>query len=121
MAAHAAADAAGDELSGAGRRGDEVPGESWSPRSRDSRIAAALASLKAEREAAQAAEKARAEAYRARRQAGERAGCPPASAAVAEAEENLARVRAARAARLAQMEERYAAGQPAPRPAGRGR
>jgi transposase len=112
VAAHAAADAAEDELFGAGRRGDEVPQEAWSPRSRDSRIAAALASLKAGRQAAEAAEEARAEAYRARRQAGERAGCPPASAAVAEAEENLARVRAARAAELAELEERYAAGQP---------
>src|SRR5580704_17496107 len=112
VAAHAAAHAAEDELFGAGRRGDEVPGEAWSPRRRDGRIAAALAGLRAEREAAEAAEAARAEAYRARRQAGERAGCPPASAAVAEAEENLARVRAARAAQLAELEERYAAGQP---------
>src|SRR4029077_1854299 len=31
VAAHAAADAAEDELSGAGRRGDEVPAEAWSP------------------------------------------------------------------------------------------
>jgi len=119
VAAHAAADAAEDELFGAGRRGDEVPPGAWSPRRRDERIAAALAGLRAEREAAEAAEKARAEAYRARRQAGERAGCPPASAAVAEAEENLARVRAARAAELAELEERYAAGQPRRgRPAG---
>jgi transposase len=119
VAAHAAADAAEDELFGAGRRGDEVPPDAWSPRRRDERIAAALAGLRAEREAAEAAEKARAEAYRARRQAGERAGCPPASAAVAEAEENLARVRAARAAQLAELEERYAAGQPRRgRPAG---
>jgi transposase len=119
VAAHAAADAAEDELFGAGRRGDEVPGDAWSPRRRDGRIAAALAGLRAEREAAEAAEAARAEAYRARRQAGERAGCPPASAAVAEAEENLARVRAARAAELAELEERYAAGQPRRgRPAG---
>jgi transposase len=119
VAAHAAADAAEDELFGAGRRGDEVPGEAWSPRRRDGRIAAALAGLRAEREAAEAAEAARAEAYRARRQAGERAGCPPASAAVAEAEENLARVRAAGAAVLAELEERYAAGQPRRgRPAG---
>jgi transposase len=112
VAAHAAADAAEDELFGAGRRGDEVPGDAWSPRRRDERIAAALAGLRAEREAAQAAEEARVEEYRARRQAGERAGCPPASAAVAVAEENLARVRAARAAQLAKLEERYAAGQP---------
>jgi transposase len=112
VAAHAAADAAEDELFGAGRRGDEVPEEAWSPRRRDERIRAALADLEAERQAAEAAEKARAEAYRARRAAGERAGCPPASAAVAAAEENLARVRAARAARLAELEERTAAGRP---------
>lgn len=118
VAAHAAADAADDELFGAGRRGDEVPDDAWSPR-RDERIAAALASLRAEREAAQAAEQARAEAWRARRAAGERAGCSPASAAVELAEENLARVRAARAAELAELEERYAAGQPRRgRPAG---
>src|SRR5579862_4460007 len=34
VAAHAAADAAGDELFGAGRRGDEVPAAAWSPRRR---------------------------------------------------------------------------------------
>ena len=112
VAAHAEADAAEDELFGAGRRGDEVPEEAWQPRSRASRIAAVLAGLRAEREAAEAAEQARAEAYRARRAAGERAGCPPASVAVAEAEAELARVRAARVARLAELEERYAAGQP---------
>jgi hypothetical protein len=119
VAAHAAADAAEDELFGAGRRGDEVPEDAWSPRRRDERNAAALAGLRAEGEAAEAAEAARAEVYRQRRQAGERAGCPPASAAVELAEENLARVRAARAARLTQLEERYAAGQPRRgRPAG---
>jgi transposase len=112
VAAHGAADAAEDELFGAGRRGDEVPEQAWRPRSRASRIAAGLASLKAEQDEAAAAEKARAEAYRARREAGERAGCPPASAAVAVAEENLARARAARAARLAGLKERHAAGQP---------
>jgi transposase len=112
VAAHAAADAAEDELFGEGRRGDEVPPEAWSPRSRDERIRAALADLEAERTAAQAAEQARVEAYRARRAAGEHAGCPPASAAVAEAEATLAKVRAARAAELAGLEERYAAGQP---------
>jgi transposase len=112
VAAHAAADAAEDELFGAGRRGDEVPEQAWSPRSRDSRIAAALASLKAEREAAEQAEQAKAEAFRERQRAGQRTGLSPASAAVELAEENLARVRAARAAQLAELEERYAAGQP---------
>jgi transposase len=119
VAAHAEADAAGDELFGPGRRGDEVPQEAWSPRRRDERIAAALAGLKAEREAAEAAEAARAQAYRDRLAAGQRAGAPPASAAVELAEENLARVRAARAAQLAGLEQRYAAGQPRRgRPAG---
>ena len=119
VAAHAAADAADDELFGEGRRGDEVAEEAWSPRRRDERIRAALADLEAERAAAEAAREARAGQYRARRDAGERAGCPPVSAAVAMAEENLARVRAARAAQLAKLEERYAAGQPRRgRPAG---
>ena len=119
VAAHAAADAAEDELFGEGRRGDEVPEEAWSPRRRDERIAAALASLKAEREAAEAAEAARAEAFRERQRTGQRTGCSPASAAVELAEENLARVRAARAAQLAELEGRYAAGQPRRgRPAG---
>src|ERR1700735_2052397 len=100
------------EEGGAGRRGDEVPPGAWSPRRRDERIAAALAGLRAEREAAQAAEAARAEVHRARRQAGERAGCPPASAAVAMAEENLARVRAARGGRLAPLGGAHAGAQP---------
>ena len=54
VAAHGAADAAEDELFGAGRRGDEVPEDAWSPRRRDGRIAAALRDLEAERKAAQA-------------------------------------------------------------------
>src|SRR5580704_8076879 len=70
VAAHGEADAAEDELYGAGVRGDEVPQEAWQPRSRGSRIAAALAGLRAEREEAERAEAERAEAYRARRQAG---------------------------------------------------
>jgi hypothetical protein len=112
VAAHAAADAAEDELFGEGRRGDEVPAEAADPRTRDERIRRALAELEAEREQAQRAEEARAEAFRERRRTGRRTGAPPASAAVAVAGENLARVRAARAARLAELEERYAAGQP---------
>ena len=109
VAAHAGADAAEDELFGAGRRGDEVPQEAWRPRSRGSRIAAALAGLTAERQAAQEAEEARVQAYRARREAGERAGCPPASAAVALAEENLARLRAAQQAKADDWQARNAA------------
>jgi hypothetical protein len=112
VAAHAAADAAEDVLFGAGRRGDEVPEDAWSPRRRDERIAAALAGLKAGREAAEAEQAAKAEAFRARQQSGQRTGPAPKQAAVELAEENLARVRAARAARLAELEERHAAGQP---------
>jgi transposase len=109
VAAHAAADAAGDELFGAGQRGDEVPEEAWSPRRRDERIRRALADLEAERRTAKAQEEAKAEAFRERQRAGQRTGCSPASAAAELAEENLARVRAARAA---QLEERRAAGGP---------
>jgi transposase len=112
VAAHAAADAAEDELFGQGRRGDEVPEEAWSPRRRGERIRAALAGLKAEREEAEAEQAAKVEAFRERQRAGQRTGRAPGPAEVAMAEENLARVRAARAARLAELERRYAAGQP---------
>ena len=119
VAAHAAADAAEDELFGAGRRGDEVPEEAWSPRRRDERIAAALAGLEAGREAEAAEQAAKAAAFRARQQSGQRTGPAPKQAAVELAEENLARVRAARAAQLARLEDQYAAGQPRRgRPAG---
>jgi hypothetical protein len=120
VAAHAAADAAEDDLFGEAS-GDEVPEEAWSPRRRDERIRAAQASLAADREAAAQEEQAKAEEFRARREGGQRTGCPPASAAVELAEENLARAGAARAAQLAQLEQRYAAGQPRRgRPAGVG-
>ena len=109
VAAHAAADAADDELYGSGVRGDEVPQEAWAPGSRDSRIAAALAGLETEREAAEAAEAARVAEYRARREAGERAGCPPASAAVELAEENLAQVIARQQAKAGDWQARNAA------------
>jgi transposase len=112
VAAHAAADAAEDERFGQGRRGDEVPEAAWSPRRRDERIRAALADLQAERAAAEAEQVAKAEAFRERQRSGRRTGPAPKRAAVALAEENLARVRAARAAQLAQLEDRYAAGQP---------
>ena len=112
VAAHAAADAAEDELFGAGRRGDEVPEEAWSPRSRDERIRRALADLEAERKAAEQAEQAKAEAFRARQQCGQRTGPAPKQAAVELAQENLARVRAARAAQLAELAGRHAGGRP---------
>jgi transposase len=109
VAAHAAADAAEDALFGEGLRGDEVPPEAWSPRSRDGRIRAALADLEAERAAAEAAEAARAEGFRERQRAGQRTGCPPVSAAVELAEEKLARVTAAQQAKIDQWQARNAA------------
>jgi transposase len=109
VAAHAAADAAEDALFGVGVRGDEVPPEAWNRRGRAGRIAAALAGLGAEREAAQAAETARAEGFRARQAAGQRTGCSPASAAVELAEEKLARVTAAQQARIDDWQARNAA------------
>jgi transposase len=116
VAAHAEQDAAEDELFGAGRRGDELPAEegagSWSPRRRAERIAEALAQLEAERAAAEQEAEAKAEQFRARQRAGQRTGPPPAGAEVALAEENLARVIAARQAQLAELEEQYAAGRP---------
>src|ERR1700722_1015299 len=112
VAAHGAADAAEDELFGAGRRGGEVPEQAWRPRRRDERIRAALADLDGERAAAEAAQAAKAEAFRARQRAGQRTGAAPAQAGGGRAEENLARVRAARAAQLAGLQERHAAGQP---------
>jgi hypothetical protein len=108
VAAHAAADAAEDELFGAGVRGDEVPEEAWSPRSRAGRIRAALADLEAERAAAQEAEAAKAEAFRERQAAGQRTGCSPVSAAVELAEEKLARVMAAQQARIDDWQARNA-------------
>src|SRR5512142_2446299 len=107
VAAHAAADAAEDELFGEGRRGDEVPQEAWSPRGRAGRIAEALAQLEAERQAAEAEQEAKAAEFRARQRAGLPTGPPPAGAEVALAEENLARVTAAREAQLAELRERH--------------
>src|SRR6516162_3959247 len=121
VAEHAAADAAEDALFGAGLRGDEVPEQAWNPRSRDGRIRAALAGLEAERAAAQAAEAAKAEGFRARQAAGQRTGCSPDSAAVELAEEKLARVTAAQQAKIDEWRARNAAslaaaGRPAPNP-----
>jgi len=109
VAAHAAADAAEDALFGAGRRGDEVPPGAWSPRSRDSRIRAALADLEAERQAAERAEAAKAEVFRERQRAGQRTGPAPKQAAVELAEENLARLKAAQQARVDDWDQRNAA------------
>jgi transposase len=109
VAAHAAADAAEDALFGAGVRGDEVPQEAWSPRSRAGRIAAALADLEAERKAAEQAEAAKAEGFRGRQRSGQRTGCSPGPAAVELARENLAGVMAAQQAKIDEREARNAA------------
>jgi hypothetical protein len=109
VAARAAADQAEYALFGAGVRGDEVPPEAWSPRSRDQRIRAALADREAERAAAQAREEAKAEEFRARQAAGQRTGCSPASAAVELAQERLARLMAAQQGRIDDWQARNAA------------
>jgi transposase len=109
VAAHGQADQAEDELFGAGCRGDEVPQEAWSPRSRAGRIRAALADLEAERKAAEQEQAAKAEEFRQRQRAGRRTGCSPDSAAVALAQENLARVMAAQQAKIDDWQARNAA------------
>jgi transposase len=102
VAAHAATDAAEDELFGEGRRGDEVPPEAVNPRTRDERIRAALADLEAERKAAEAAREQKAQKYLA--QQGRARGMPPAEVAVQAARARLEHARAARAARLEELE-----------------
>jgi len=109
VAAHAAADAAEDALFGAGRRGDEVPEQAWSPRSRAGRIRAALAGLEAGRAAAEQEQAARAEGFRERQRSGQRTGRAPGAAAVALAEEKLARVTAAQQAKIDDWQARNAA------------
>jgi transposase len=105
-AEHAAADAADDELFGEGCRGDEVPPDVADPRSRDERIAAALAELEAERRAAEAAAGQQAAQYLA--QEGRARGTPPLPVAAEAARARLERARAARAAQLARLEARAA-------------
>jgi transposase len=109
VARHAAADAAEDELYGVGRRGDEVPADAWSPRRRDQRIAAALAGLRAEREAAQKARQQQADAYLDAAGSGQApAGNIPGAALVAAAAIRLEQAQAAAAAKVAQRERRDA-------------
>jgi transposase len=109
-AKHAAADEEEDALFGEGRRGDDDPGD---PFTREQRIAAALAGLQAEREAAEAA---RAE-MAARAVDAARAGTPlkgglPAGAEVALAEAAVARKIAAYQAKVAARQADEAAGRP---------
>jgi transposase len=106
-AAHAATDEAEDELSGAGRRGDEVPPEAVNPATRAGRIAAALADLEAEREAQETARQAKGEEYM--QAGGHQRGNVPAVVAVAAAAARLDRARAAQQARIVAWEQRMAA------------
>jgi transposase len=109
VAAHAAADAAEDELSGEGRRGDEVPPEAVDPASRDARIARALAELEAERQAAEQERDAQARAYLAALEAGRPVSRAPAVAAVAAAAMRLERAEAEQRAKVAAWEAQRAA------------
>jgi hypothetical protein len=117
-ARHAETDAAEDALFGEGRRGDDDPGD---PFTRRERVAAALASLEAEREAREAAERAAAQEHLDAAQAGALppAGRPPAGAGAATARAALERETAACQARAGDWERRRAAGEPVRRrPAG---
>jgi transposase len=109
-ARHAVTDAEEDALFGDGR-GDDDPGD---PATRRERVAAALASLEAERErreAEQAADRARAaQAVEAARTGTPVRGMPPAGTGVALAEEGLARARAEHEARAAAWHAAAAAG-----------
>jgi transposase len=107
VARHGQTDAAEDEVFGPGVAGDEVPEDAWSPRWRGERIAAALASLQQEREAAED-QAARQAADYLRHQGEGRRGAPPAGAAVAAARVRLEAARAARVAELAVLERRAA-------------
>ena len=107
-AAHAEADAQEDALFGAGRRGDDDPGD---PFTRMERVAAALADLAAERQAREVAERAAAQAHL----EAARAGAPvqgrrPAAAEVALAEVKVAREIAAYQGKVAARQEAVAAG-----------
>lgn len=116
-AKHAATDAEEDALFGAGRRGDDDPGD---PHTRRERVAAALASLEEERTAREAGEQARAQEYLQAAQAGTPGMArPPGGAELEAARIRLERETAACRARIEDWERRKAAGQPVRRrPAG---
>lgn len=126
VARHAAAGAAGDDLFGEGAAGDEVPEDAWSPGKRGERIAAALASLEAGREAERAEREKLARAHLdAARSGTPLSGNRPPEAAVELAQLNLDRQIAAQQAKIGGWQARNAAslaatgkplrgGQPAP-------
>jgi transposase len=110
VAAHGQADAAEDDLFGGGVRGDEVPPEAWSPRRRAGRIAAALASLRAERAAAEAERAGKEHGHVADAVAGRpRQGRRPAGAEVELAAMKVARLQAAQQAKIDDWQARNAA------------
>ena len=122
VAEHEAADAAEDELSGAGRRGDEVPPEAVAPGTRDERIRAALADLQAEREAAQAERDAQARQYLQAAESGQAPGGQiPAAAQIRAAQIRLERAEAAQQEKIAVRQERDAQARAAGRPGFRGK
>jgi transposase len=109
-AEHERTDAAEDALFGPGARGDEVPPELADPRTRDERIAAALAGLQADRQAARQERDAQASAYLDAVAAGRALpGTPPPGAGVAAAQLRLDQVTAAQQARIDDWERRNAA------------
>ncbi len=120
VAAHAAADAAEDELYGPGARGDEVPAEAADPRTRAGRIAAALAGLEAERQAAEAAAREQGQEYLAEAAGGHQRGNIPSAMVAAAARSRLERARAAQQAKIDAWHRRRQAEQAAggPRRAG---
>ncbi|MGO8959913.1 MAG: transposase [Streptosporangiaceae bacterium] len=102
------ADAAEDALFGAAR-GDELPAELADPRTRRERIAAALAQLEAERQAADAQRDARASAYLEQAAAGTPPpGKRPAAADAAAAQLRLDQLTAAQQARIDDWDRRNA-------------
>jgi transposase len=109
-AAHAQADAEEDALFGEGRRGDDDPGE---PHTRAGRVAAALASLEAERAGREAAEREKAREHLDAARSGvlPPAGRPPAGAGAETARAALERQTAKCLARIQDWERRAAAGE----------
>jgi transposase len=106
-ARHAAADAEEDALFGKGRRGDDDPGD---PHTRAERVAAALASLVAERQAREAAEQQAAREQLEAARAGAPAGRPARGNGAELARVAVERETAAQQARVSEHERRVAAG-----------
>jgi|SRR5271165_871561 len=107
-AEHAATDAAEDALFGPGVRGDEVPAGLADPRARADRIAAALAELEAEQQAAREARDQQASAHLEAVASGRTAGRHPAAADVTAARLRLDQAIARHQARIEDWRRRTA-------------